>query len=68
MKREDNLSLFFNKKNMFRRSKYDKILGGVCGGLAELTGINAWFWRILMIVISGSVWLYLILWIFTKED
>lgn len=53
---------------MFRRSKYDKILGGVCGGLAELTGINAWFWRILMIVISGSVWLYLILWIFTKED
>lgn len=68
MKREDNLSLFFNKKNMFKRSRYDKILGGVCGGLANLTGINAWVWRILMIIISGAGWLYLILWAFTEED
>jgi phage shock protein PspC (stress-responsive transcriptional regulator) len=53
---------------MFKRSRYNRILGGVCGGLANLTGINAWVWRILMIIISGAGWLYLILWIFTEEE
>lgn len=53
---------------MFKRSKTDRLLGGVCGGLYKYTGINSWFWRILMILIGGAFWVYLLLWIFTEED
>lgn len=54
--------------NRFKRSKSNKIFGGVCGGLANWTGINVWFWRILMLLITGSFWVYMLIWIFTDED
>jgi len=33
-----------------RRSQTDRWIGGVCGGLAEITGIPSWSWRILFVL------------------
>ncbi|HSI27282.1 MAG TPA: PspC domain-containing protein [Aeromicrobium sp.] len=51
------------------RSRDDRWLGGVCGGLAEYTGIDAWIVRLITVVAivlgAGSLILvYLICWIF----
>jgi phage shock protein C len=57
--------------NNFHRSSSDKWLGGVCGGLTELTGLASWIWRLifaLLAVAGGSgVLLYLALWIFVPQ-
>jgi phage shock protein PspC (stress-responsive transcriptional regulator) len=50
----------------FKRSKSDRIIAGVCGGLENWTGINAWVWRILMIV--SGFWIYILLWAFTDDE
>ena len=51
-----------------RRSRADRWLGGVCGGLAPSTGLPSWIWRLifLSLVICGGTGLliYLLLWIF----
>ncbi len=49
------------------RSLIDRVLGGVCGGLSAYLGINAWWARVLTVlltVLTGGVAavLYLILW------
>lgn len=49
------------------RNPMDRVLGGVCGGLAAYLGINAWWARAafgLLAALSGGVviLLYLILW------
>ena len=54
--------------NQLRRSTTDRWLGGVCGGLAEMTGIPSWSWRILFVLTAflhglGLV-MYVLLWIF----
>jgi phage shock protein PspC (stress-responsive transcriptional regulator) len=58
--------------NAFRRSRTDRWLGGVCGGLARLTGAEVWIWRLLFTVlfICGGVGLvlYLLLWIFVPIE
>jgi phage shock protein PspC (stress-responsive transcriptional regulator) len=50
-----------------RRSRTDKILGGVNGGLAEYTGIDALLWRVgfvaLTLVAGTGVIIYLLLWV-----
>src|SRR5205814_150094 len=33
-----------------RRSINDRWIGGVCGGLGELTGVPPWSWRILFVL------------------
>src|ERR1700680_1354135 len=33
--------------NTFRRSRTDRWFGGVCGGIARSTGMEAWLWRLL---------------------
>jgi phage shock protein C len=50
------------------RSPADRWLGGVCGGLGELTGIPSWSWRILFVLTAflhglGAL-MYILLWIF----
>lgn len=49
------------------RSREDKVIGGVCGGLAEYFGLSSGGLRIatlLMVVFLGlSLWVYIILWI-----
>jgi phage shock protein PspC (stress-responsive transcriptional regulator) len=51
-----------------RRSRSDKVIGGVAGGLAEYTGIDALLWRVGAIALtlaggSGLI-IYLLLWVF----
>ena len=58
--------------NNFRRSSSDKWIGGVCGGLARLTGIESWAWRLILTVLllfggTGAL-LYILLWIFVPVD
>ena len=52
------------------RSTTDRWLGGVCGGLDELTGIPAWSWRILFVLtalVHGlGLLMYILLWIFVS--
>jgi phage shock protein C len=58
--------------NAIRRSRTDRWLGGVCGGLAKATGVDTWVWRLMFVLFSltfgfGAV-LYLLLWIFIPEE
>ena len=50
-----------------RRSSTDKMVGGVCGGLAEHTGIDSLVWRVgfigLMLAAGSGVLVYLLLWV-----
>ena len=57
----------------FTRSTEDRILGGVCGGLAAKFGANAWAMRALvfalMVVLPGSpLLLYPIAWVIMPDD
>lgn len=55
-----------------RRSSTDKVLGGVCGGLAEFFNVDSTLVRlvtILLVVFGGSgVLLYFILWVVLPSD
>jgi len=50
-----------------RRSGTDKLAGGVCGGLAEYSGIDSLLWRVgfvgLTIAGGAGVLVYLLLWV-----
>ena len=52
---------------LLRRSATQKMAGGVCGGLAEYSGIDPLLWRVgfvALTVLSGSgVLIYLLLWV-----
>ena len=58
--------------NRLRRSRGDRWLAGVCGGLADLSGIDAWIWRLLMTVLAlfggAGVLVYVLLWIFVPDE
>ncbi|MBT9503014.1 MAG: PspC domain-containing protein [Burkholderiaceae bacterium] len=57
-----------NMGNRLRRSRSDRWFGGVCGGIAQVTGLASWAWRlgfVLLAVCAGTGLLaYLLLWIF----
>ncbi len=63
----------YNRRNFesLRRSRTDRMIAGVCGGLAEHFGIDAAMLRlvtILLILFGGlSLWVYIILWIIIPE-
>lgn len=53
----------------FRRSRRHRMIGGVCGGMAQAVGWPAWLVRILFVVgsiaaiaVPGSL-IYVVLWI-----
>ena len=54
------------------RTTADKVIGGVCGGIAKFTNIDPTLLRIatlLLIFFGGlSLWIYIILWIFLPKD
>jgi phage shock protein PspC (stress-responsive transcriptional regulator) len=58
--------------NSFRRSRTDRWLGGVCGGMARSTGMASWVWRMifaaLFIFAGAGMLLYLLLWIFVPGE
>lgn len=62
----------FQALNGMRRSTSDRWVGGICGGLAESTGLEAWLWRILFVVLmtlgGAGLLVYIVLWIFVPLD
>lgn len=62
-----------NQKKALRRSKSNRMLAGVCGGLAEFFGISSFWFRLAMIIafIPGGVpgiLIYLILWMVIPSE
>jgi phage shock protein PspC (stress-responsive transcriptional regulator) len=58
--------------NQLRRSLTDRWLGGVCGGIAQATGVASWVWRLIFsfgIVFAGcGLALYVLLWILVPQE
>jgi phage shock protein C len=58
--------------NALRRSRDDRWLGGVCGGLARVTGIESWLWRLLFALLAlcagTGVLVYVLMWILVPAD
>jgi phage shock protein PspC (stress-responsive transcriptional regulator) len=61
-----------NAINRLRRSRGDRWLGGVCGGLGVATGVESWIWRLILVALAffggTGVLLYLLLWIFVPSE
>jgi phage shock protein C len=60
-------------RNSLRRSRRDRIIAGVCGGLAEFFGISVFWFRLgfLIALIPGGVpglGLYLLLWLILPKS
>jgi phage shock protein PspC (stress-responsive transcriptional regulator) len=54
------------------KSKKDRWIGGVCGGLGKHTPVPAWTWRLLFILFffiwgTGLIF-YILLWIFVPDQ
>lgn len=60
-----------NRLSQFMLSNSERWIGGVCGGLADLTQIPAWSWRVLFVLtalLHGlGVIMYLLLWVFVPR-
>jgi phage shock protein C len=58
--------------NRLRLSQGDKWIAGVCGGIARLSGVESWIWRMLFVVgllFGGfTLFLYIVLWIFVPRE
>ncbi len=58
--------------NSFRRSRTDRWFGGVCGGMARSTGMEAWVWRLiftaLFVCAGAGLLLYVLLWLFVPSE
>jgi phage shock protein C len=51
------------------RSRTDKILGGVCGGLSEYSGVDPTLVRLVFVILAlaggPGILIYLIMWLIT---
>ena len=73
---ENNYSTTNNENDMrnrvLRRSRTDRSIAGVCGGLANYFGIDSTILRIVMlclIIFGGmSLWVYIIMWLLIPEE
>jgi phage shock protein C len=65
----DNIS---NDISRLRRSQSDRWLGGVCGGLGKVTGVEPWIWRLLFVLFvltfGFGLAIYILLWIFVPDE
>lgn len=54
------------------RSKTDRMIGGVCGGLGEYLGIDPTFIRIFFFILvfggGAGFWIYILLWFLIPEE
>ena len=60
-----------NQGSQIRSSSTDRMIGGVCGGLAQYLGVDSTLVRLgfVLLVFSGvSPFLYLILWVVIPSD
>lgn len=63
---------FADELATLRRSRSDRWIGGVCGGLAVVSKVDSWVWRLVFTLFTltfgfGAV-IYLLLWIFVPEE
>jgi phage shock protein C len=58
--------------NGLRRSRDDRWLGGVCGGIGRATGVASWLWRLIFTFLAlcagTGVLAYVLMWIFVPLD
>ena len=58
--------------NRLRLSEGDKWIAGVCGGVAAVTDVEAWIWRLIFVLgmFAGgfTAILYIVLWIFVPRQ
>ena len=58
--------------NALRRSRGDRWIAGVCGGIARATGVESWIWRLVFTVLAlfggTGVLFYVLLWIFVPAE
>lgn len=58
--------------NSLRRSRSDRWIAGVCGGIAAATGVESWIWRLLAAVLlmcgGAGLLVYLLLWLFVPSE
>ena len=58
--------------NAFRRSRNDRWIAGVCGGIGRATGIESWVWRlfftVLLICGGAGLLVYFLLAIFVPNE
>ena len=61
-----------NALNSLSRSQSDRWVGGVCGGLAQISGIAPWLWRLVFTFFTffggAGLLVYLMLWIFVPQE
>ena len=61
------------QEKRLRRSRNDRMLGGVCGGLGEFFGLNPLWFRLLFVILGipgglPGIVPYLILWIVVPRE
>ena len=60
------------RNRVLRRSRTDRSIAGVCGGLANYFGIDSTILRIVMlclIIFGGmSLWVYIVMWLLIPEE
>ncbi|WP_310389000.1 PspC domain-containing protein [Roseateles sp.] len=58
--------------NGLQRSRNERWLGGVCGGLSQVSGLAAWIWRLIFIAALPchglGLIVYLMLWVLVPEQ
>jgi phage shock protein PspC (stress-responsive transcriptional regulator) len=58
----------FRRGNLYRNAD-DKIIGGVCSGLANYLGIDPVIMRIIFVLLAGALfWVYILLWIIVPSQ
>jgi phage shock protein C len=54
------------------RSRTDRMVGGVCGGLGRQTDLPSWAWRLIFcltfLYFGAGMLIYLLLWVFLPEE
>ncbi len=68
----DSAGPFVSTINALRRSRSDRWIGGVCGGIARTTGMAAWAWRLIFVALfvcgGAGLLVYVLLWIFVPSE
>ena len=63
---------FVSAVNTFRRSRNDRWIAGVCGGIARMTGMESWVWRLFFTVLflcaGTGLLVYLLLALFVPSE
>ncbi len=58
--------------NGLRRTRSDRWIAGVCGGLARATGLQSWVWRLIFATLTlfagTGLLLYVLMWIFVPSE